>query len=389
MNRLNKNRLIGIVIFLLLLCSSGAYMFFRTKPLLEPDELNADNIIEQLDKPDILKNAATVNKAIAGIEASILQVSQKKQRGLWFVLAYFTPCSFTQKERIIKHCKKEIACWPEGTNNQPVFDCYRKIALIHEEEQRFAEAEKYRLICLKMRPEDSYCWSDYFRLLIKQKKYHEAMRAIEKSLQRENLSGVDFGSVFESFIAMEKVDDGIAIAIPLIECHYEKYPDTGPSLWYYLGKECLGVGKTDLAINLYQKGLKTAQSVPSKYMEAEILFDLGVIYEKQDNFRKAEHYFSAAFSVDSSYKSYLKQIEYLKKNKKYTPAIGLDMLKNAANNGIPECQRLLAQMYEKGIIVKKDLYQAYKWYKKAGNNGDNLASEWLAKHPSAQSDKIK
>lgn len=81
---------------------------------------------------------------------------------------------------------------------------------------------------------------------------------------------------------------------------------------------------------------------------------------------------------------HLSMLYTLKNNKKENDKTYEWTLK-AANNGHPESQFYLGNMYEKGIVVEQNIEKAYQWYKKAAKNGFPLAQKKLEEKKGAES----
>jgi TPR repeat protein len=60
----------------------------------------------------------------------------------------------------------------------------------------------------------------------------------------------------------------------------------------------------------------------------------------------------------------------------YTNAFRL--LKPLADQGNPEAQCLIANMYHLGLAVERDILEAVKWYEKSSEQGYGIASNNLA-----------
>ena len=82
-----------------------------------------------------------------------------------------------------------------------------------------------------------------------------------------------------------------------------------------------------------------------------------------------------SYAQDSSAEQMFKTGESLYKDKKFVEA--LPYIKDAANSGHAEAQFNLGLMYFNGDGVTKDDVKAVKWFRKAANQGDEDAKEFL------------
>ena len=110
--------------------------------------------------------------------------------------------------------------------------------------------------------------------------------------------------------------------------------------------------------------------------------ELGLLYEtgerlEKDTARAVALYSEAAAQNDAFAMKFL-AVLYLNGNNPAYRRTAFELLKRADRANLPEAQLLLAQLYQKGIFVKKDAKQAVRWYEKAARNGSSEAMNILA-----------
>ena len=114
---------------------------------------------------------------------------------------------------------------------------------------------------------------------------------------------------------------------------------------------------------------------------AQAQWELGLLYETGEQVEKdvgrAIGLYSKAAAQDDAFAMKFLAVLYLNGNNPAYRETAFELLKRADRANLPEAQLLLAQLYQKGISVKKDSQKAVQWYKKAAQNGSSEAMNIL------------
>jgi tetratricopeptide (TPR) repeat protein len=370
MYQLKKNHIL-ICVYVVLIITFSAYsvnkLFFSTN-------LTPQYITKKLEKYDAYQKRDIIIKAINELEASILQLPKNKQRGLWLAFAKKLLDIFINEDLIVKFCNREISCWTKGAKNKELLGCYSLLGHIYDLNNKDNKAEKYLLLCTKEYPKNAATWLSYFDILIKQKKYDAAMNAIKKFYITEMASHAEIYSILDDFAKMNRFNEGIIMLEKIILRHHA---GNSFQLLYDLGLEAEKFENKNLSLELYLK-IHEALQKKGKYSDLiDLYYHIGKIYESKKDYLNAKKYYSIDFKLYPTFKTYLILQKIYKRNKTYNPDTDMAMLVQVCKDGNYASFLLMAQRYEKGIIVKKDMKKAIKWYKRAASSGSRTAARWL------------
>ncbi len=141
---------------------------------------------------------------------------------------------------------------------------------------------------------------------------------------------------------------------------------------------CLIFSSNLLAVNYYA-GVFEFQKKLANNGNPQAQYKLASMYEKghgvKKNTQQAKHWYKK--SAANNYKMAGLRLTYLEVKQngfKKNHRAWLNNVKQEAKKGNPEALFLAGELYEEGTAVKKDLYQAKRYYKKASSKG-NVDSE--------------
>ena len=397
----SKKIYLSIFVFTAIFGLGIYYTFIRVKPLLPPSEVNKDNIAKEIFKtePDTPERKIVV----ARLAASIKQLPQIKQRGLWYELA--EGCHWKDNQAITFYTN-EISCWPQDTKNPLVAKCYASAAQKLSFRDSFKLAEKYFIHSLQITPNNLHAMHDYCYHLKTLKRYKEALPLAKAIITHpEYLHDSYFGDALEIYHLNDRFYDGVLLSIDSIPWHDSA---TQQDLWAELGNKFnLYSYSLVLAEIYYNRAAKLSLKLDDDINIRSIYNDLGQVAKDQDKFIQARKYYQMELKytpvTSSNYaqlKSDIQQLEPPSVNDKYLekllyssvysqdirfesellnsfirwvkkePERTLKLFRKVAKDSNQLGIYLLAYCLDNGIGTQRNELEAVKWYKigtKLGN----------------------
>jgi uncharacterized protein len=126
------------------------------------------------------------------------------------------------------------------------------------------------------------------------------------------------------------------------------------------------------AFDLFQQAAESGQ------VHAQV--NLGYCYQKglgtQADSAKALHWYRSA--ARRNFAPALLNLGCMYEASRRTAAKSAEMYRRAAEQGLVSAQRGVANLYDRGIGVRRDIHAALTWFSKAAEQNDYLAQRWLA-----------